>query len=294
VAIALPTRRQARAVVTRGGRHVFVMPWRGHSLIGTSDHPFEGTPDDVRPTARDVTDLIDDVTRALPGAEIGPEDVRYAFAGLYPLTDDALKADVYQGTGDYQIVDHARRDGVEGCLSVLGAKFTTARRVAERAVDVALEKLKRPAVPCRTSDTPLAGGEISDLAGFEEAVARKWPDMDGALARHLVSAYGTEIDDLLAVCREQTGWRRLAPERAAIEGEVHFAVDREMAVRLEDVIFRRTGLGTLGYPGDGCLRRCADIIGIRLGWTADRVADEIRRTELLFAVGSPAVRSPGR
>jgi glycerol-3-phosphate dehydrogenase len=287
VAMALPTSRRTSAVVTRGGRHVFVIPWRGHSLIGTSDRPYAGPLEEVRPTEEDITDLLGDVNRALSGAALQPDDVRHAFAGLYPLTDAVVRSDVYQGTGDYQIVDHGTGDGIDGCLSVLGAKYTTARRVAERAIDRALAKLGLPYVPCETRRHPLVGATSTDGESIKRAVRQAHPDLDPATAAHLIASYGTELDDVLAIGGPD-GRRRLTPARESIEAEVVYAVEREMAVRLEDVVFRRTGLGTVGHPGGDCLSRCAGIIGTRLGWTADRVADEIRRTERRFVVGPPA------
>jgi glycerol-3-phosphate dehydrogenase len=286
-AIALSTRRRANAVVTRGGRHVFVIPWRGHALIGTSDRPFTGNIDDVRPTEEDVADLIGDVNGALPGAGLSRDDVRHAFAGLYPLTEEIVRGDVYQGSGDYQIADHAARDGIEGCMSVLGAKFTTARRLAERAIDLACRKLERPRVACETHRRPLVGGEIRDGRVLEDDVRRRYPTVPADTVRHLIASYGSAVHEVLTVGGPD-GQRRITPLRESVEAEIVYAVEREMAVRLEDVIFRRTGIGTVGHPGEECLRRCADIIGTRLGWTPDRRADEIRRTERRFLYGPSA------
>jgi glycerol-3-phosphate dehydrogenase len=283
VGLALPTGRKAKAVVTRGGRHVFVIPWRGLSLIGTTDGPFSGNPDEVGPADEDIDDLLGDVNAALPGAGLTRADVRHAFAGLYPLTDAVLHRDVYQGTGDYQIVDHAHGDGVDGCMSVLGAKFTTARRLAERAIDVACRKLGHPSVPCRTRTTALTGGAIQDLDGYLSDARRRLPLLDGDVVAHLVRSYGTETDKVL----RRSAPTRLAPGSPCVEAEVAFAVETEMAMRLDDVVFRRTGLGTVGHPGELALSRCAGIIGTRLGWSAERIADEVRQTARQFPV-SPA------
>jgi glycerol-3-phosphate dehydrogenase len=287
VAIALPTRRRTQAVVTRGGRHVFAIPWRGRTLIGTSDRPFAGDLDNVRPTEEDVEDLLNDVNEGLPGAGLTRADVCHAFAGLYPLTEATLSDDVYQGTGEYQIVDHAARDHVEGCVSMLGAKFTTARRLAERTTDLALRKLGRPAVPSVTGSTPLTGGDIRDLAAFASDTERRYGHLGPEVVAHLVASYGSEVDAVLSAPGDPTGTlARLTPERESLEAEVDFAVEREMAVTLEDVVFRRTGLGTVGHPGLPCLRRCADIIGIRLGWGENQKDQQIRQTERQFPIGA--------
>jgi glycerol-3-phosphate dehydrogenase len=285
VAMALPTRRRTQAMVTRGGRHVFVVPWRGCSLIGTSDRPFSGSLDEVRPTQEDVDDLLGDVNHALPGAALARSDVRHAFAGLYPLTESTLKDDMYQGTGDYQIVDHTERDRLEGGMSVLGAKFTTARRLAERAIDLAMRKLGRPAVACATRTVPLVGADFPDIAAFRRNASARFSHLAPEVVANLISSYGTEIGVVAGSGAGSAGSAaRLTSGRESLESEVIYAVEHEMAVRLEDVVFRRTGLGTIGHPGFSCLQRCADIIGVRLGWGADERTRQIRDTERQFPI----------
>ncbi|MEE8129324.1 MAG: glycerol-3-phosphate dehydrogenase C-terminal domain-containing protein, partial [Vicinamibacterales bacterium] len=103
--------------------------------------------------------------------------------------------------------------------------------------------------------------------------------------QHLVRHYGTETDAVITCAAGvPEPLRRLTPERESIVAEVVFAVDQEMAVALADVVFRRTGLGTLGYPGDVCLQRCAAIMGKRLGWSDARMSEEVQRTRALFPV----------
>ena len=281
-AVALPTERASGAWLDRGGRHVFVIPWRGHSLIGTSNRPFFGEPADVRPEARDVCDLVGDVNRALPAAELDAEEVRHAFAGLYPLTARRIHTGVYQGTGDYQIVDHGRDGPADGFVSVLGARFTTARRLAELAVTLVCRKLGRPGAPCLTRDTPLAGGE-SRASTFEARSGERCPDATTveSLARH----YGAETEDVLgAAAGDPSLLLRVAPHRETIGAEVVYAVEHEMARRLADVVFRRTGLGTLGHPGEPALERCAAIMAGRLGWSEAQRADQLRSIRTCFPV----------
>jgi len=59
---------------------------------------------------------------------------------------------------------------------------------------------------------------------------------------------------------------RLCPERETLEIEIYYGVRHEMAITLDDVLFRRTGLGTIGHPGDGAVARCADLMGDMLDW----------------------------
>ena len=289
-ALALSTGRRSSTLVDRGGRHIFVIPWRARSLIGTSDRPFDGRLDQVRPLEDDILDLLDDVRHALPGVELTRADVSHAYAGLYPLTARALRADVYQGTGDYQVIDHGHTGGSDGVVSVLGAKYTTARGLAESAMDVVCRRLGRRTAPCRTDSSALVGGDIDDLERFtEETVARYTGRLDRATVRHLISHYGTEAGAVVAAGeRVDTPHRALlqplCPDRETTGAEVRYAVDEEMAVTLADVVFRRTALGTIGDPGRACLDDVAGIMAPTLGWTAARREQQIRQTQTLFPI----------
>jgi glycerol-3-phosphate dehydrogenase len=64
-----------------------------------------------------------------------------------------------------------------------------------------------------------------------------------------------------------------------LEVEVVNAVQNEMAVKLADVVLRRTELGTLAHPGAAALCRCAEIMAPLCGWSASRVESELAETE---------------
>ena len=286
VALALTTPKRQRRVIDRGGRHLFVIPWRQRSLIGTTNVPFDEAPDGVRATAQDAVDFVTDINDALPGANLSLEDVQHAFAGLYPLTEGEVLPDVYQVTGNHQVVDHGALGDVDGIVSVLGMKFTTARRVAELAMDLIVGKLGVPTRTSRTATTSLVGGDIEHLPSFVAgAIARHRHRVDPQIVQHLIEHYGTEADAVLAATAP--GLRptsSLSPRRECIESEIAFAVTHEMALHLDDVVLRRTGLGSLGHPGIACLYRCGEIMASLLGWSDSRLEEEVDRT------GDPAHR----
>lgn len=283
VAVALATHHQSRGVLDRSGRHLFVIPWRGHSLIGTTNVPFCGTPDQVRPTADDISRFVVDLNGSLPGLALATSDVQFAFAGLYPITAPVLRPDVYQGSGRYQLVDHAASGGPAGLVSVLGAKYTTARRLAERATDLVFQKLHRQPEPCTTRTVPLVGGDIDDLSSFVSEAQRRYGDrLDPAGVEHLVGHYGREIDEVLPRPDDDPAVTRLVASQPTIEAEVRYAVEREMALYLDDIVFRRTGLGNLGPPGEDALARVATIASDALGWDAGRRGEELKRVATYF------------
>ena len=284
-AVALPTSRASRTLAGRTGRNVFVIPWRGHSLVGTSNRPFPDRADPVRPTENDVADLVGDVNRAMPSARLIRADVEHAFAGLYPLTARRIRPELYQGISDYQIIDHGSHGDAEGFVSALGAKYTTARALAERTTDVVCARLGHRRVPCHTRETPLLGGDIPDPGMLRRRIRTDRAGLDDAAADALVQSFGTEAPEVLRAARQgPSNTSRLAPDRDTIEAQVLFAVRREMARQLADVVFRRTGLGTLGDPGQPCLERCATIMAAELRWTPPQRADQLRRTREIFRV----------
>jgi len=266
-AMALTTKKKTEGFITRGGRHFFIIPWRGRSLIGTTNVPLIGKLDDIRVTQKDVEDFLFDINEALPSVKLTRDDVFYAFTGIYPIIAREIKPDTYQGTGEFQIVDHGQKDGIDGIVTALGAKFTTARNVARQAVDLVADKLGGNVAACRTVETQLLEGRIDDIEGFTADCLGKYAALlpEGSI-RHLLRNYGKKIGDVIALGEQRNMLTRLCPERETLEIEIYYGVRHEMAITLDDVLFRRTGLGTIGHPGDGAVARCADLMGDMLDW----------------------------
>lgn len=276
-AVALPTAQGTAAVIDRGGRHVFIIPWRERALIGTSYSGYEGDLDGVTVQPDDVQQLLDAVNGAAPGLALKESDVSFAFCGLYPLQASDIKPGVYQGTGEYQIFDHAADDGVSGLITALGAKFTTARTAAERTVDLAQKQLRLGRPGPATRGVRCVGGDIDSVDRLVDAVAAQIGDRP--CARHLVTAYGTEATKIASTMAAGS-LEFISRNQHVTPQEIDFILEHEMAQRLEDVIFRRTGLGTIGHPGDACIGMVAERLAVRDSWSA------LRRTAEIDAVRS--------
>jgi glycerol-3-phosphate dehydrogenase len=173
-ALALPTRhRDPDAWLSRGPRHLFFMPWRDVTLIGVHSAIFPGDPDALEVGSEEVAYFLDEVNAAAPWLNLAPSDVVMVYAGLLP-------ADAGSGTGESvsfgkrpHLIDHARRDGIQSLVTAMTNRFTTARSVAQRAVDLAGRKLGRPVPPSRTAVTRLAGASSPpESAALETRVIR--------------------------------------------------------------------------------------------------------------------------
>lgn len=264
------TRSAALTVAAEGG-HFFVLPWRGHSLLGTTDTAFAGSPDKVGVTERDIADFLAFIDAHLPSAKLKRSDVQHFYAGLRPLVDDG-SGDTYDASRRAELIDHGKEDGVDGLFSAIGGKWTTSRHLAEQAVDVIAAKLGRPARPCSTATAKLPGApamHLEDLLGQ-------------SIIPHLARLYGARLPQVF----EETGNRpeltnTLSPS-GDIAAQVPFAIREEMALTLDDVVMRRTGIGQLGDPGRDTLDRVAALMAAELGWDDSRKLREIEAVQANF------------
>ena len=107
--------------ITPGGRHCFLIPWRGHTLIGTTDKPYRGHPDDYRVTRGSILELIHEVNASFDGLHLTLDDVLYSYGGLRPLVGNRRK-ETYRSSRRYEIHDNAL-DGFDGLMTVEGGEM---------------------------------------------------------------------------------------------------------------------------------------------------------------------------
>jgi glycerol-3-phosphate dehydrogenase len=251
-----------------GNRTVFVLPWLGRTLVGTTDKDYEGPLDHVPASGEDITYLLDAVNSYF-GTSVTPDDLTGAYAGVRPLIS----------TGDpKKSVDISRRaelyETSSGLVTITGGKFTTWRRMAKSAVDRIVEREGREA-PCRTHEIPI--GLPEDAASLPEV-----PGVDEGSRAHLAARYGHAARDVLrlAAAAPQLA-TRISPELPDITAEAAFAAGHEQARSVADVLLRRTRLGLLDArvlcaPDSEGARRAARAMAGELGWDDARVEQELR------------------
>ena len=286
----LVTRRDAGDEALGGrsttGRNLFLVPWRERALFGTWEADRVCQPDDASVDERDVLAFIAELNQAYPALDLSLADITLVHRGVVPASVHGSRV---TPDGRDQLRDHAAQ-GIEGIVSVAGAKFTTARGVAARVTDLLLKKLQHEPVPCRTGATPLPGGSVRDV-GLAIADARR--EFDEGLPTdtipHLIAGYGSRFRDVMDIASPRAEWRtRIAPDSPVIGAELVLAARKEMAVTLADAVIRRTPLGALGYPGDGPLARAAAIVGAELGWSEERRREEIAAVKGFYSTPATA------
>lgn len=278
--VAVPRRRMSNehAVTLLSqidGRVMFVLPWGDLSYIGTTDTDADSSPDDMRVTSADVTYLLRSANAAFPGAHLTTNDVVSAWAGLRPLLrqDHANPSQVSR--------EHRIEESAHGLVTIVGGKLTTYRVMARDVVDRVAKRLHmldgRPVAERPPTDRlPLAGGEAAALDVLIEAARSR--GASEATARHLVASYGSEAAAVLnLVDRERSLGEPILSGRPEIWAEVTYAVEREMAMRLQDILVRRLHLFYESRDhASAVVPAVAGRMKKLLGWDETREAEELR------------------
>ncbi len=271
--------RDPDALLSRGFRHLFVVPWRGVTLAGVNSIVFPGDPFTLTTTQAEVEGFVREINGAVPAWRVTLDDVALVHAGLLPIGSPTLRdANVSFGKRPY-LVDNARTDGVEGLVTAIANRFTIARGLAERAVDLIFRKLGHAAPPCLTSTTPLRGGGEIDSN-------ERWPELVGDPSLRWIGrlklTYGSAWREVAALLRADPSLAGTVGTTRTLKAELVYAVRCEMARTLSDCVFRRTDLGTAGDPGETALAECAALAAVELGWSEARTCSELAEVRAHF------------
>ena len=246
------------------GKVVFFIPWPDHWLIGTTDAPYDGSPDQVSASAAEVDELLGTVNTTLD-VDLKRDDVVGTYAGLRPLIAPSGGSTV-KASREHRIT--AQPNGV---VRVAGGKYTTYRVMARDAIDAALGTSVARDRPSATADMPVIGA--ADEA-TREGIARGLADYPAIAAAHpqaaerLAQRHGTEAPDVAALGETLGLLRPLVPGRPFLEAEVAWAIRNELALSVDDVLSRRLRLSPeLGEARGAAADRVASILAGELGWS---------------------------
>ena len=264
------------AVLSRGGRHLFLAPWRDYTLIGVWHVVHRGHPDEVAITDQDLQRFLDEVNDAYPALGLTRRDVTSRLAGLTLFGDNSAGATRLRYGHRSVLIDHEQEHGVQGLISLVGVRYTTARGMAQRGVDLVFQKLGRRSPRCRTASTTIRGGHVGRTTDFERQAMQTRPiAISEASFLGLLRNHGAAYRSIMQHVQETPALAQTLDGSSVLRAEVVHAVREEMAQTLADVVFRRTDLGTGEHPGQAALRACADVMAAELGWDAARVQREL-------------------
>lgn len=293
-ALAVPgASRDSDALVSRAARHLFSVPWRDVTLIGVWHRLFAERPDRAAVEESEIEAWIAEMNESYPALALTRDEVIYAHCGLVPFGDTRTAAGELSFGKESRLIDHRTR-GVEGLVTLIGIRYTTARGDSARALDLLLEQMPNAPGRAATESTPLLGGDIPSFAALEHAARR---DVAGAVSQETLAAwlrnYGSEYRRLAERVTVERQGETLAGS-TTVTAEITHAVQDEMAVRLQDAVLRRTELGSGSHPGSRAIEAAAALMQPLLGWSDLQRQAEVADTQAVlkahWAVHRPQIK----
>jgi glycerol-3-phosphate dehydrogenase len=265
--------RDPDAFLSRPARHIFVVPWRDYSLIGTWHKVVEPSPDAIGITGDEIDNFIDEIRSAYPDLSLSRDDVTMCNWGLVPFGEDQSDAQNLSYGKRSILVDHAADGGPDNLVSLVGIRVTMGRGDAAVAMRSIARKLGDDRKPPATNEVPIYGGDDSDIPGLIDRVRRLLPnDLDPRVAESLARNYGSKAEQLISGAAPDQ--LRTIGDSHVVEAEVTHAVRNEMAMSVADVALRRTDLASGGLPDSAALDRCTEIVAAALELTPQQAQEQ--------------------
>ncbi len=294
IAIGINSQRRSDSLLDKSTRLFFVTPWRGMSVAGTTHEPYDGAPEDYSFDDAEIDSFLGELNAAYP-LNLGPDDVTYCYGGLTPA-EDGLRHGQARRSRRGTLIDHGSCDGVTGLFTLVGVKYTTAQIVAAEAVDAVAASLGRSANRPDPGSLPGGAGYTSERALLLDLAATDTL-AESVERESFAVGLGTQIGRALEI----GSWNEADGPDALFRCRARFAVRAEMAVRLEDVLLRRTDRLVRGRLSETDLEWASGFMAEELAWSPARRTQEVeaarraitRHRGRLAAVG-PAPMSSAR
>lgn len=262
---------------TKDGRVVFMLPWLGRTIAGTTDSNTSLTmlPEPHEEEIQFILDAISDYLNV----KVRRSDVLSAWSGIRPLATDPSANDTASISRD-----HVVSTDIDGLVTITGGKWTTYRSMAEDATNAAIKvgKLK-PSNNCVTAHLHVIGGDNWDPASFTK-LAQQYVRMkktysgkivpgvmDTAVAKHLAHAYGSMAERVALIAQNENLGKRLAHGYSFLEAEIAYCARNEYCETAVDFIARRSRLAFLDTDAARrSLPRVIEVLAAEHGWDKAR------------------------
>ncbi|MEU8815897.1 glycerol-3-phosphate dehydrogenase/oxidase [Actinoplanes sp. NPDC048796] len=240
---------------------LFVIPWGGHWIIGTTDTDWKLDRAHPAASARDIRYILDQVNTVLD-RPLTTDDIEGVYAGLRPLLSGEAESTSKLSR------EHAVIEPMLGLMLVAGGKYTTYRVMAADVIDRAVRRLGGAARASSTADLPLLGADGYAAAWRDRHDIARRHGVPAGVVEHLLERYGSLTVHLLAMMKADPSLAvplRGAPEYLA--AEVAYAALAEGALHVDDVLTRRTRISIeTPHRGSESAEHTAEIMGEVLGW----------------------------
>ena len=253
----LPFNQAVTLFHPRDGRAMFVIPWEGTTIVGTTDIDHDPDLDKryVEPFASgdEISYMIEAVSFLFPGLGLTEKDIISSFSGLRPVIHTGASSPSKESRA------HALWEE-DGLITITGGKYTTFRVMSRQTIDRVLARLNKP-------------GTTIDKRIFNPLVHLSAFSLDASTLAYVAGRHGNETAELLTAAKQ--GELERIEQSPNLWVELRWAAREEGVVYLEDLLLRRVRLGLLlPQGGRGFLPRIRDIVQPELGWSDEHWQQE--------------------
>ncbi|EMK01632.1 MULTISPECIES: glycerol-3-phosphate dehydrogenase/oxidase [unclassified Leptospira] len=278
--IYLITKKYFDTMVLHVGKkgHFSFAPWRGKNMIGPTEKAYYGPVEDWKLSSESILEFLEYINSSgLLSEKLELKDVEFAYGGLRPLAETGGEdKETYSASRKSELQDHSK-DRIEGLISAGGGKYTTSRHFAEKIFKLIRKKSSKKVGPNVSKKKFLKGCEIPDIQSYLEKAKTSHPDFPKNTIEYLVRHYGTEYESILELADSSGQLSEVLDEDGELAAQVLYAIRFEMAMNLQDIFLRRTGLGTVGLPTDEVISKVVEIAGKEWRWTNEKKSEEIQK-----------------
>ncbi len=246
------------SLIKHGKRFFFFVPWKNRTMIGTTYVNYDGDPSNLKVESKDLREILEEINLIYPSANLKIENVTFHHAGVLPKDDNQkeVSGEVQPAKKSY-ILDELNHSGIKGLYSILSVKYTTAPYIA-----LELGKFLRRMHPeIKVKVERLSFPKEENLNSSRNALYRK---------------YGKHSETIEYFERQDVALKeKISTDSEITEAEIKYFVENECALRLEDVVFRRTDICSYEFCGIDLLEKVAQKMSNYLHWNENQTKTEI-------------------
>jgi glycerol-3-phosphate dehydrogenase len=267
-------------VFSKGYRLFFIVPWNGYSLIGTKHLAFDKNPSKFRIEKTDVQTFLEEINAAYPPLKLTENDVIGVYGGMLPEKPVFKRSQDVQLEKHSRIIDHQTENGIKGLVTVIGVKWTTARLVAEKALELARKKLGKHRNYLKNKNFTITGGDFKNLSALMQNGLKALPtQIPGYSKEHILRTLGSDYTEILKYMRDEPHLRLPVTDASPVTGaQLIHAVRAEMACHLDDIIMRRTDIVLSPDFDERVVAKCGQVIASHFKWSKEKLNEEIQHT----------------
>ena len=251
-------------------RGIFILPGpHNTSIVGTTETTPEEDLSSVRASADEVAYLLSETQRIFPEQTLNNDAIIATYAGTRPLIAENQDRQGFK-RDDFVSRDHLITESPSGVMYLYGGKLTTHRQMAEETVDHLATFLNVPRY-CKTDTTPLFNVSVEALNGKASHASQSSVDTE-----RLMKRYGDGYQTILKFINDDAALAEpVTPSLPFTKAELLYAYWGEMAITLDDLLWRRTRIGWTPGQGLDVASQIAQFLGEKNNWDQTRINAEV-------------------